>query len=316
MTHNFSFAVCLLIAISSVHSASYFYRAGREVIVPTVDEVKEVISELKKDEPVIIEEIIALPNVPEIVEPVIPAMAVKSAPESVVVENNVIAADVVLPPIVPSEVVSEEARSKPNPAIRLDTLEVIQPGNERSDKVQTVAETVKIAAVQAIEKQNEEIEKTKPVEPVAEIADAKVVDAPIVKSVEVPAVPVVESVGIVKSPEPVVPVVKDEKVVEVVKDVESVRSADPEPSKPEVVKDEKVEKIEKVEKVEEPVVKEKAGPVVEKDEAVVTSPERQDSGAQPAQPGNPVTSFFNQIQQQVQNTFSSAINSIVPPACK
>lgn len=67
--------IYLLIATSTVKSASYYYRAGREIIVPSVDEpIKEVIAELKKDSPVAVE-----------------ALFVEKVPDSVVVpENNVV----------------------------------------------------------------------------------------------------------------------------------------------------------------------------------------------------------------------------------
>lgn len=51
--------IVLCVLLSSVHSATYYYRIGREVIVPSVDEevVKEVVAaELKKDGLAIVEE--------------------------------------------------------------------------------------------------------------------------------------------------------------------------------------------------------------------------------------------------------------------
>lgn len=361
MARNSLCVVYLLIAISSAHSASFFYRTGREIVVPTIDEVKEIVSELKKDEAVIVEEIPAVaPIAAESVEVIAPVAAVvKSVPESVVpvvetvqpvVENNVVAVDTVVPAVA-SEVISEEARSKPNPAIRLDTLEVIPPGDLKSDKVQTVAETVKIAAVQAIEKQNEEIEKDKPVEaiaPVVEVKEVKVADVkseikqdaipevksevkpevklevqPEVKSEaksEVPVVPVekkVEIVADVKLSEPVVAAVKEETVVPAVaieKVEESQRSADPVPDPVAVPSKPDVVK-EPVEKVEEIVLKEKSDSVVEKEEPqpVANSPERQDAGAG-GQP-NPIQSLTSTLAQ-IQTQISTAFNNLIPPPCK
>lgn len=243
-------AVYLLIAIGSVHSASYYYRAGREVIVPTLEEVKEVISEIKNEEPVVVEEIVALAPVVN-VEPL---------------------------------VTSEEARAKQSPVLRLDSMEVIPKTGETSDKVQTVADTVRNAAVQAIEKQNEEVftEVIKAEEPKEPVVDANVVvETPAVKSV-----PVVEPE--IKLPEPVVAVVKEESVVpvveaEIVVVKESVRSAEPEPIKPEEpVKDEKIETPKPTEKSVD---------------AVVPPAIRQQAGTQ-----NP----FDQIQSAI----SSGLNSI------
>lgn len=331
MKHSLCLGVIyLLIAISSVHSASYLYRYGREVVVPSVnDEVKEIVSELKKDEPVNVVELIAVPSLVPVVSGIIDqAVAVKNVPASVVsaaenvptLENNLIAvaddvradavaANAAVQPVVPSQVVSEEARAKSNPAIRFDELEVIQPGSGKSEKVQTVADTVKSAAVQAIEKQNEEVEKAKPVEPVKEVVPVKEVEpVPVVKAVpEVEAAQPVKSIDVVKEPEqPVVPAVKDDSVVapvaavpnvEVEKLVESVRSAEPEPVKKVEVQDQKVQVV-------------KTEP--ENVEPVPSSPERQESaGANPPnQPPNPL----NQIQttlNQITTNFQNAISGII-----
>lgn len=258
MSRNVLCAIYLLIAISTVHSASYYYRAGREVIVPTIEEVKEVISEVKKDGPEIFDEAALFASVPQGPEPV--AHVVRSAPSVVetvvpIVENvetnNVVAAETVA--------VDDEARAKPSSSIgtlRLENIEVIQP-DVKPEKVATVAETVKIAAVQAIEKQNEEsvnsaVEIAKPVEVLTE---TKVEDAPVVKSV--PVVEIAEPVAIKAPIEAVVPAVV-ESVEKVDKVQESVRSADPEPAKPEVVKDEKPIEMVETEKVETEKIAEKA----------------------------------------------------------
>lgn len=52
--------VYLLIVTSSVKSVSYHYRNGRELVIPSVEEpLKDVISELKKESPVVVEEAVA-----------------------------------------------------------------------------------------------------------------------------------------------------------------------------------------------------------------------------------------------------------------
>jgi len=272
MSRNTLCAIYLLIAISTVHSASYYYRAGREVIVPTIEEVKEVISELKKDGPVVVEEDVLLVQptpetdaaAPEVVLPLVPepvAHVVRSVPSVVetvvpIVENvetnNVVAAETV--------VVDDEARAKPSSNIgtlRLENIEVIQP-DVKPEKVATVAETVKIAAVQAIEKQNEESANSDIAKPVEVMTETKVEEAPVAPVVK--SVPVVENdepVAINAPVEAVVPAVV-ESVEKVDKVQESVRSADPEPAKPEVVKDEKPIEMVETEKVETEKIAEKA----------------------------------------------------------
>lgn len=341
MSRNILCAIYLLIAISTVHSASYYYRAGREVIVPTIEEVKEVISELKKDGPVVVEEeVLLVQPTPETVDAAAPAelvpaelaVAVKSVPSVVetvvpIVENvetnSVVAAETVA--------VDDEARAKPSSNIgtlRLENIEVIQP-DVKPEKVATVAETVKIAAVQAIEKQNEEsinsvVETAKPVEVLTE---TKVEDAPVVKSV--PVVENAEPVAIKAPIEAVVPAVV-ESVEKVDKVQESVRSADPEPAKPEVVKDEKIEKpIEMVETekiaekaVEVPVEKsvevpaekpvevpaEKSVEVPAEKSVEVPAKEVRQQAAQPS-PLDAIQTAISNLQNTVTNTFQNAIQN-------
>lgn len=325
MSRNILCAVYLLIAISTVHSASYYFRAGREVIVPTIEEVKEVISELKKEEPVAIEEILSVQAPPENIEAAViaaeaeiePAIALKSVPsvvESVVpivenVENNVVVAAVEEPKQVVAAEVSDEARAKPNTLLRLETIEVVQP-DVIPEKVATVAETVKIAAVQAIEKQNEEslktVESAKPIEISTEVKEVEV--APVVKSV-----PVVENVeASVKTVDPVsapVPVPVPAEVQEVVvpaaveiveKAQETVRSADPEPVKPEIVKEEKVEVPSEAEKIVEKVAEKSAE---------VPAPEIRQQPAQQPGPLDAITNAITNLQNSVQSTFQNAIQN-------
>lgn len=332
MNRNLLCTIYLLIAISTVHSASYFYRAGREVIVPTLEEVKEVISELKKEEPVVLEEIITSP--------------VGAGPESLVgvienIENNVVAD--AEPLAIKTTVVSDEGRAKPAPVLRLDTLEVIS--GDKSDKVITVAETVKNAAVQAIEKQNEENESAKPVEILPKVTETKVIDADAVKSVDEPVVPVEKVDAVVKSPESVAPVVKDESVVEPAVEVkkvdavvenaekvekiekveETVRSADSEPVKPDDVQEEKeVVVIDEADTVEKAAPKpsssdkqkQKEKPK-EKPSQQKEKPERQQVAA-PAPPApvpgapnplNQIQSALNQFTNNIQQAITNVINN-------
>lgn len=268
MSRNILCAIYLLIAISTVHSASYYYRAGREVIVPAIEEVKEVVSELKKDGPAIVEEdILLVQPTPETVDAAVPAVMLPETPVALVVKSEPSVVETVVPIVENVETnnvaaaekvaVDDEARAKLSSSLgtlRLENIEVIQP-DVKPEKVATVAETVKIAAVQAIEKQNEEsvdsaVEIAKPVEVLTEI---KAEDAPVVKSV--PVVENVEPVAVKAPVDAVVPAVV-ESVDKVDKVHESVRSADPEPAKPEVVKDEKIEKP--IEMVETEKIAEKA----------------------------------------------------------
>lgn len=278
-------AVYLLIAISSVHSASFYYRAGREVIIPEVplDEVKEVLSELKNDQ-VVVEEVI------------IPAVEVEKVPEPVV-----------------ESVASDEGRAKQGQVLRLDTMEIVPNAGENSEKVQTVAEAVKSVAVQEIEKRIVEALAEIPAEVVppviipAEVvkADLPKEEVPVVDSVVAVETPIVKSVPLVepevKVPEPVVAVVKEESIVPVVEAEpvkESVRSAEPEPVKlEEPVKEEKIETPKPVEKIVEAVVE----PVV-----------RQQAGS----PSNPLEQFqtvisngFNTLTSGLQNTVTNLLSN-------
>lgn len=317
MSRNILCAVYFLIAISTVHSASYYFRAGREVIVPTVEEVKEVISELKNSEPVVVQEIVSVQAAPENVdavvaaavqaEPIVPAAVVKSEPsvaESVVpvvenLENNVVVAAVAEADVSP---VSDEARAKPISSLRLETIEVIQP-DVKPERVASVAETVKIAAVQAIEKQNEELVKAiESAAPAVPLTETKVVDAPVEKSE-----PIVENVDVasVKTADPVVVKTQDEivvpaavaaveKVESVEKAQETVRSADPEPVKTDIVKEEKP--IEE-KPIEQPTEAEK---IVEKSAEEPVKEVRQ--AAQQPNPLDAIQQGFQTIAQNFQNT--------------
>lgn len=316
MSRNILCAIYLLIAISAVHSASYYYRAGREVIVPTIEEVKEVISELKKDEGVIVEEIVAsVPSEP--VEPVVKSVTLVEnvGPVIEAIETNVVAdAEKIVLADAEKVVVADEARSKPTQVLRLETLEVIQPSGEKSEKVVTVAETVKNAAIQAVESQNQEVAESvkavvapivEPIVPLAvdQVVAAPVVAAPVVENVDAsvksvePVVPVVAPVVPVVAPvvESVVPAVEVEQVVK-----ETLRSADPEPAKPEEpIKSEEPAKEEKNAEVQQPTEK-----------SVVASPEIRQTPGPLDQISNAITTFTNTLQTAVQTVFQGGQNAI------
>lgn len=149
----------LLIAVCNVHSASYYYRAGREVVVPVAEEL----------------------------------------------------------------IVAEEAR-KEDPLIALETLEVV-PAElvDPAQKIATVAETVKSAAVEAVRTQNEEVLAVK------EVDDVKPVET-FVKNVEpaISGVPVVKTDVVVPVDELNEPSVKAiQEVIEVVKSAPAPQNASP-----------------------------------------------------------------------------------------
>lgn len=300
---GFLLCVYLCVVFSTVHSASYYYRAGREIIEPTVEEtIREVISEVKKEDvpaAVIVDEIVAVKNAAESVAPLVPV----EVPENVVVPNVLV-----------TEVV-DEARGKIVPQqLRLETLDVIQPSG---GKAETVADTVKNAAVEAIRATNEEIvinEIVKPVEVVPETVapvvppvsvdietkqTGDVVDiVPVVKAVPVANVvvdsvksePVVEAVKVVETVvapvEAVVPA-----VVETVKSGEVLRAAVPEPE----AQSPEAEVAPSVTKVDEPT---------EEKQEVVQDPAVRQSA--PAQQPNPIQQFATSIQNQF-STLASQI---------
>lgn len=115
------FVVCAL--LSTAQSKSYYYRIGREIIVPTVDAevVKEVVAaELKKDGGVAL------------------------------VEETV--------PVVGATI--DEARADASPAANLEVLEIL-PASGNPLKSATVAETVKNAAIAAVA-ENAEVKAEEP----------------------------------------------------------------------------------------------------------------------------------------------------------
>lgn len=199
-------------------------------------------------------------------------------------------------------VVADEARSKPNQVLRLDTLEVIPPTGEKSEKLVTVAETVKNAAIQAVEKQNQEVaESVKAVvapivEPVIPLAVDQVVAAPVVDNVDA-AVKSVEPVAPVVAPvvENIVPAVEVEQVVK-----ETLRSADPEPAKPEEsAKPEEPAKEEKIAEAQQPAEK-----------SVVASPEIRQQAGPFDQITNAITTITNTLQTAVQNVLQTGQTAI------
>lgn len=224
-----AFLLCslyLFVAISSVHSASYYYRAGREIIEPTVEEtVKEVVAELKKEEvlpAVVIDDVDAVKKVDDSV--VAPSVQVVQ-----VAENNVIPE---VKEVIVTEVV-DEARGKIVPQqLRLEALEIVQPVN--ADKVATVAETVKNAAVEAIRTTNEDVVTNEVVKPIEKVPEPAVIPAAVIpvaetKIVEPVVVPVVEPIvdSVVVKSVPLVDIVEtpQQAVVEAVKASEPVVAA-------------------------------------------------------------------------------------------
>lgn len=164
----------LCVIISTVKSATYYYRAGREgreIIVPLVDrtqqEVQPLIVELKKDPLVVVDEIVAVPteNKPAAVllEEKIPEPIVRlesKEPESIR-ENDIPKSDEI--------VVADEARRiPPAPIEKLESLEIIPAAGSPPA---TISETVKEATIEAIRATNAEIVKEAEVAPVA-AADA------------------------------------------------------------------------------------------------------------------------------------------------
>lgn len=207
-------ACCLFmcIAFSTVQSASYYYRAGREIIVPVVDEtVKQVfVSDLKKDGLTVVDEAVILP----VAEPASPIIL---AEEIVPVQNLRLSEPLVDQPEVNS-VVAEEIKSaeiideaRATPALgqeKLETLEIAQPV-DTGLKTATIAETVKNAAIEALRSTNAETivaepvaVKTVPLEPVASQSNG-----------ENTVVPVAAPVAIIKTEE-VLPELKSEAFAE------------------------------------------------------------------------------------------------------
>lgn len=273
----------LCVVISTVKSATYYYRAGREgreIIVPLVDEaqqqVQPLIAELKKDPLVVVDEVVVAPaeNAPAVIAAVIeeklPEPFVRVAAEEPIRENGVVKV---------SEVVAEEARRSPPTVVeKLESLEIV-PAAGSPLKSATISETVKEAAIEAIRTTNAEI--VKEAEPVVAPVVAPVESAPIVEAVIVPEV---------KSPSVVVPEIKsvesipvNEIVVPVEKVAENVAEAvvvESEPAAKEAPKEEEVD----------PNVRQSAVPA-------------------PPQSANPLGQLAQQIIQPLQQGFNTFIQN-------
>lgn len=179
----------LIVVIGTVHSATYYYRAGREgreIVAPAVDEVQKVleplIAELKKDPLVLVDE------------------SVKSVPVAV--------AAVVKEEAAPVKIVADEARLSEVPVEKLESLEIDLPAGSAL-KAATISETVKEAAIEAIRTINAENSEVVPSVPVSE---PKPVEAAVVKVENVEPELKLKTVESVPVSEIVVPV--EEKVVE------------------------------------------------------------------------------------------------------
>lgn len=138
------FVLCVL--LSSAQSKSYYYRIGREIIVPTVDTevVKEVIAaELKKDGGV------------GLVEESVPVVSATD----------------------------DEGRADASPVANLEVMEIL-PVAGNPLKSATVAETVKNAAI-AVVAENTEVKAEEPTKE-AEAAEAAVVSAVKTETAEEP----------------------------------------------------------------------------------------------------------------------------------
>lgn len=157
----------LCVVVSTVKSATYYYRAGREgreIFVPLVHRAQEqlqpLVVELKKDPLVVVDEPAV---VAAVIEEKVPDL--RSAAE--IVE--------------PIEVVVEGARRGPAPVEKLESLEIIPPAGSPL-KSATISETVKAAALEAV-------------------AETKIDSAPVVEAVVVPEV---KSSPVEAAPAPVV----------------------------------------------------------------------------------------------------------------
>lgn len=161
---------CLYVfmAINTVKSATYYYRAGREgreIVVPLSvanQEVQPLILDALEKDPLVAVDVSALSKA--------------------------------------GKIAVEEARLAPVPVEKLESLEIVQPVGAPL-KSTTISETVKDAAIEAIRTTNAEIAKELE-KPVA----APVENAPIVQEVAVPAeavksTPVEAAVAVVIEPE-------------------------------------------------------------------------------------------------------------------
>lgn len=202
------FCLYLCVAISTVKSATYYYRAGREgreIIVPLInEEVQPQIVELKKDPLVVIDEVVAVPAENE--QSVAAAEIVEKTPEQAVRLANVEPEplrEIEVAKI--ADAFADEARRIPAPSVeKIESLEIVPPPNAPL-KSGTISETIKAAVIEAVE--------STPIEAPAEAPVEVPVEAPIEAT---KSIPIEEPVEAVKStPVEVAPVaatiVTDEK---------------------------------------------------------------------------------------------------------
>jgi len=285
--------VLLLVAVCGVQSASYYYRAGREVILPVAESIREV--------------------------PVDNAAIPIGSLEIVPVDS------------VKGETVAETVKNVAAEAVRAQNEEIIanevKPIEKVVETVPVVAEEVKTVeapvakAVEVPEVKIAEVPEVKVVEvpqvKVVEVPELKSVEVPEVKSVEVPEVksvevPEVKSVEVpeVKSVE--VPEVKSNVVVDEVKIVENVPVVENNELKvvPAVVVDQEVVvKETPVVGVKEEVPVEKSVPEVV--DVVKQSPVVNDVAPEirQQQAPNPIETIQHAIQN-IQTQFSQTLSAI------
>lgn len=296
----------LCVIISTVKSATYYYRAGREgreIIVPLVDgtqqEVQPLIVELKKDPLVVVDEIVAVPigNEPaavlleeKIPEPIVRLESKESEP---IRENDIPKSNEI--------VVADEARRIPaGPIEKLESLEIIPAAGSPPA---TISETVKEATIEAIRATNAEIVKEAEVAPAAAAdAIAQIEPKPVETLIVADVVPEIKSTpNEVASVADIIVPVPESVVVSDVKSapIESVPVA---------------EIIVPVEKVADEVAEE--APRAEEIDSVV----RQNANPNPNPSPSPIQTFIapfqnglNAIQTQFQNAITpiqNAINSL------
>lgn len=196
------FCGLLCVAVSTVHSASFYYRSGRlnvegEAVAPVQsepsaikealaqEEVKqaEVVSELRKDAvPLQLEEAVPVAVVAPLVkeEIVIPVETLRIAepiiaiqePAGVISDNKPLKDSLIAEPAI--LVAVDEARAEPETVLpaKLEHLEVAQPA-EANLKTATIQETVKAAAEEAVREANVAAE-----EPVLVVETVETVNAP------------------------------------------------------------------------------------------------------------------------------------------
>lgn len=168
--------VLLCIVLNSANAASYYYRAGREIIVPIASDPVPAPSELNSEKqvsPVVVDEV--APVVKEAIVADVQLKSIESPAESVV----------------SNQVQDDNSKVAENSIKNLDNLE-IQKQDASDSKATTIKEAVKAAALEAIRSVNAET-----VESIAESAEF------VVKEGTLAAAAVLESKPTEKQPESV-----------------------------------------------------------------------------------------------------------------